>query len=75
MISECLSDDIIFAYKNFEYGYRHSNEPLQFDLKLEHCKPHKTAHHPTKGDVIEDVKLFPTVYGRIYCPKFMTSSN
>ena len=29
---------------------------------MEHCKPHKGAHHPTKCDVINDAKLFPTVY-------------
>ena len=40
----------------------HSNALLQFGLKLERCKPHKAARHPTKGDVIDDVKLFPTVY-------------
>ena len=48
--------------ENFEYGYTHSNALLQFELKLEHCKPHKAARHPTKSDVINDVKLFSTVY-------------
>ena len=38
-------------------------------------KPHKGIHHPTKNDVIYDVKLFPTVYRRIYCRKFLTLSN
>ena len=28
-----------------------------------------------KGDVIHGVKLFPTVYRRIYCCKFLTLSN
>ena len=37
--------------------------------------PHKAACHLTKCDVINDVKLFPTVYGRIYCRKFLTFSN
>ena len=55
--------------ENFEYGYLHSNAPSQFELKLERCKPHKAARHPTKCDVINDVKLFPTVYRRIYCLK------
>ena len=55
--------------ENFEYGYPHSNALLQFDLKLERCKPYKAARHPTKDDVIDDVKLFPTVYRRIYCRK------
>ena len=48
--------------ENYEYGYFHSNAPLQFRLELEHCKPHKWARHPKKYDVINDVKLFPTVY-------------
>ena len=56
--------------ENFEYGYPHSNALLQFELKLERCKPHKAARHPIKCDVINDVKLFPTVYRRIYCRKF-----
>ena len=50
--------------ENFEYGYPNSNALLWF------CKPHKAAHHPTKCEVINDVKLFPTVYCRIYCRKF-----
>ena len=45
-----------------ENGYPHSNVLLQFELKLERCKPHKASHHPTKYDIINDVKLFPTVY-------------
>ena len=61
--------------ENFEYGYPHSNALLQFELKLERCKPHKTALNPTKCDVINDVKLFPTVYRRIYCRKFLALSN
>ena len=47
---------------NFEYGCRHSNGFLSFCLKLERCKPQKAARHPTICDVINDVKLFPTVY-------------
>ena len=35
---------------------------MQFPFKLEHCKPHKAACYPTKCEVIDDVKLFPTVY-------------
>ena len=61
--------------ENFEYGYPHSNALLQLDLKLERCKPHKAARHPIKGEVIDDVKLFPTVYRRIYCRKILTLSN
>ena len=61
--------------ENFEYGYSHSNALLQFKLKLERCKPHKAARHPSKYDVINDIKLFPTVYCRIYCRKLMMLSN
>ena len=61
--------------ENVEYGYPHSNALLLSHLKLERCKPHKAAHHPTKCDVINDIILFPTVYGRIYCHKFLTLSN
>ena len=49
-------------YENFEYGYPHSNVLLQFLLELEHCKLHKAIHHPTKYDIINDVKQYPTVY-------------
>ena len=59
----------------FEYGYPHSNALLQSRLKFELCKQDKAAHGPTKCDVINYVKLFPTVYHRIYCCKFMTLSN
>ena len=61
--------------ENFEYGYPHSNALLQFELKLVCCKPYKAARHPTKCDVTNDVKLFLTVYRRIYCCKFLTLSN
>ena len=61
--------------ENFEYGYLHSNVLLQVHLKLEHCKPHKVARHPMKYDIINGIKLFLTVYCRIYCRKFLTLSN
>ena len=61
--------------ENLEYGYPHSNALLQFRLKFERCKLRNTAHHPTKYDVINDVKLFPAVYRRINCRKFLTLSN
>ena len=70
MISKRISED-----ENFEYGYPHSNALLQSRIKLECCKPHKAAHHPMKCDVIDDVKLFPTVYHRIYSHKFLKLSN
>ena len=57
--------------EHFVYGYPHSNARLQFKLKLERCKPHKAACHPTKCDEFNDIKLFPTVYRRIYCRNFL----
>ena len=33
------------------------------------------APHPTKCDVINDMKLFPTVFRRIYCRKFLALPN
>ena len=53
----------------FPYGYSHSNALLQSCLKLEHCKLHKAARHPVKCDVINDVKLFPTVGMTLYNQK------
>ena len=61
--------------ENFEYGYRHFNALLQFSLKLDRCKLHKAARHPTKCGVSNDIKQFPTVYRRISCRKFLTLSN
>ena len=37
--------------------------------------PYKAACHLMKCDIVNDVKLFPTVYSRIYCRKFLTLSN
>ena len=61
MISEHTSPN-----ENFEYGHPHLIAILQFPLKLKRCKPHKVARHSTKRDVINDVKLFLTIYHRIY---------
>ena len=43
--------------ENLEYGYPHSNGLLQSHFKLKCCKRHKATHHPTKCDVINDLKL------------------
>ena len=61
--------------ENFEYGYLYSNALLQSHLNFLRYKPHKAASHPTKCDLINDVKLLPTVYCRIKCRKFLTLSN
>ena len=78
MISECKSDDIppqmrilnmvIPILKRF-YSFV-SNWSVASRIK-----PQKGVRHPTKCDVINDFKLFPTVYRRIYCRKFLTLSN
>ena len=52
-----ISDDIS-PNEIFEYGHPHSNALLQFRLKLERCKPHKAACHPTIYDVINDSNFF-----------------
>ena len=57
--------------ENFEYGYPHSNAFLQVLLKLERCNPHKAARHPTICNVINDVKLFPTVMQDILSQLFV----
>ena len=56
--------------ENFDYGYPHSNAFLQFYLIFECYMPHKAACHLTKCGVINDVKLFPTVYGRVTVANF-----
>ena len=48
---------------------------MQFLLKLEHYKRDKAARHQTKCAVINEVKLFLTVYYRRYYCKFLTLSN
>ena len=46
------------GYPNFNVGY----------FYLKRCKMHKAAHHSTDCDVINDVKLFPTVCFILYVP-------
>ena len=48
-----------YTYPNriFEYGYPNYNAIQQFCLKVEPCKPHRPACHPTKCDIINDFKL------------------
>ena len=69
MISERISDGISDDIPSHSYAL------LSFCLKLECCKPRIAARHPMKCDVINDVKLFPTVYRRIYCRNLFTLSN
>ena len=57
MISKRISDDIPPQMKILNMVI-----PILMQFfNLELCKPRKTARHPTKCDVINDVKLFPTV--------------
>ena len=60
-----MNSDRIYDRIPPQYGYPHSNALLQFPLKLKHSKSHKAARHPRICDVINDVKLFLTVYQRI----------
>ena len=80
MFSDHISNSISLELKKNEYGYPHSGALWQFCLKLEHCKPHKAMCHPTKCDIINDVKQFlivypAIVYRRIYCRTFLTLSR
>ena len=75
MISERISDDIPPQMKILNmvipilmHFYR-----LVSNWSIRSCiKPHVNKR---KCDVINDGKLFPTVYYRIYCRKFLTLSN
>ena len=57
MISEHIFDDI-----PPQLQFLNMVIPLQSRLKLEHCKPHRAAHHLLKCDIINYVKQFPTGY-------------
>ena len=78
MIPDRISNDITpLPHEHFIYNYLHSNAlfccllfNFLFHLKSECCKPHKAACHPTKCDVTNDVKLFPTVYCRYAVTNF-----
>ena len=71
MISNCISDDVppqmtilnmvilvimhLCSCLILKYLFPHNSE---------HCKPHKVACHQAKCDVINGIKLFPTLYCR-----------
>ena len=74
MISERISDDISPQMKILNMVIPILMHFCSFVLN-ERCKPRNTARHPTTYDVINDVKLFPAVYRRINCRKFLTLSN
>ena len=73
MISERIFDDILPPMKKF-------NKVIPILMRFyslvsnrrvaSRIKPLKGVRHPTKCDVINDVKLFPTVYPRITVTNF-----
>ena len=69
MISELISEDIPPQMNILNMVI----PVLMHFCSLEHCKPHNAAL--MKCDVINDVKLLPTINRRIYCLKFLTLSN
>ena len=78
MISERISDDISPQIKilNMVIPILMRFYSLVSNWSVaSHIKPYKGVRRPTKCDVINDVKLFLTVYRRIYCRKFLMLSN
>ena len=71
MISERISDDIPPQMKILNMVI----PILMHFCSFKRCKQHNAARHLMKCDVINAVKLLPTVYCRIYCRKFLTLSN
>ena len=68
MISDHLSNDIPPQMENLKMD-------IPILMHFCSCKPYKASRHPMKCGVINDIKLFATVYCRIYCRKFLTLSN
>ena len=72
-MTRILKNDVISALMYLVYALPTKGESkfheylvqctLQYRLKKEHCKPHKGVGHQI--NVINYVKLFPTVYCRI----------
>ena len=78
MISERISDDIppLMKILNMVIPILMRFYSLVSNWNVvSRIKPYKGVRHSTKCDVINDAKLFPTVYPRIYCRKFLTLSN
>ena len=48
---------------------------MHFCTFVSNCSIEMCIKRPTKCDVINDVKLFPKVFCRIYCRKFLTSNQ
>ena len=65
MISDHISDDIPLQMKILNMDIPILKQFCGQDKNcshVEHYMPHKGACHPMKYDVINDIKLFPTVY-------------
>ena len=78
MISERISEDISPQMKilNMVIPILMSFYSLVSNWSVaSRIKLHKVVCHPTKCDIINDVKLFLTVYGRIYCCKFFDGNQ
>ena len=78
MISESIFDDIHVSLQKKILNMvipilRHFYSFVSNWSFASHIKPH--VIHPTKCDVIDDVKLFPTIYRKMYCSKILTLSN
>ena len=61
MISERISDNIPSQTNILNMAIPILMHFFSFELKLERCKPHKAAPHPSNCDAINDFKLFPTL--------------
>ena len=75
MISEHTSDDIPPQMKILNMVIPIVMHFCSFISNLSvasRIKPHKGIHHQMKCDVINDIKLFPTVFRRIYCCNFFS---
>ena len=82
VLRRCASEAVKRDFRTYVRRYTSPNKKLVIPIlmhfcSLKCCKSHKAARHPTKCDVIDDVKVFPTVYCRhpLYCHKFLTLSN
>ena len=76
MISDRISDDIPPQMFFSISGDPYSNAFRPSRLKFERCMPRIAARHRTKRNVINDVKIFPTVYRAGYTvTNFLTLST
>ena len=75
MISERISDNISPQMEILNIVIPILMHFCSFVSNLEGYKAHKAAVYPMKCEVFNDIKLFPTVFRRIYCRKFLTLSK